>query len=275
MIRTGIAVVAMLVPLCLTSAANAETVSVAGSGGMIPLMTMLADAYMKKYPGDTVKVKKNSITQSGGVLAALSGAVDIGMSARHVAQHEVDGSVAAYHIADVAATVAVHSNVRVANLSSQQLCDIYAGRITNWREVGGHDAPITVLTRPESDSTKMALRDGIDCFKGLKETGAALSMFKSNDMLTTLQRVADTIGIIDVIALEQARGKAHPVKLDGRSPSTEELAAGRWPVVKHYTLIIGTTRKKAVDRFMRFIRSREGAALISRHNGMPLKFTYP
>ena len=275
MIRTGIAVIAMFLPLCLVTAVNAETITIAGSGGMIPLMTMLADAYMKKHPGDIVHVKKNSITQSGGVLAAMSGAVDIGMSARHVARHEIDASVAAYHIADVAATVAVHSNVRVTNLSSQQLCAIYAGKITNWREVGGHDAQITVLTRPESDSTKMALRDGIDCFKGLQETGAALNMFKSNDMLTTLQRVADTIGIIDVIALEQARGKAQPVKLDGRNPSADEITAGRWPVVKHYTLVVGKTRKKAVDRFMRFIKSREGSALISRHNGIPLNFTYP
>lgn len=275
MIRTGLAVVALLMPLCLAAAANAETITAAGSGGMIPLMTMFADAYMKKYPRDTVKVQKTSITQSGGVLAAMSRAVDIGMSARHVAQHEVDASVEAYHIADVAATVAVHSNVRVTNLSSQQLCAIYAGRITNWREVGGHDAHITVLTRPEADSTKMALRDGIDCFKGLQETGAAHNMFKSKDMQTTLQRVVDTIGIIDAIALEQARGKAHPVKLDSRNPSAEEVAAGRWPIVKHYTLVIGTKHKKAVDRFMRFIKSREGAALISRHGGVPINFTYP
>jgi phosphate transport system substrate-binding protein len=275
MIRTGIAVVALLIALCLTTAAGAETLTAAGSGGMIPLMTMLADAYMKKYPADTINVRKTSITQSGGVLAALSGAVDIGMSARHVAQHEVDASVAAYHIADVAATVAVHSNVRVTNLSSQQLCAIYAGKITNWQEVGGHNAPITVLTRPESDSTKMALRDGIDCFKGLKETGTALNMFKSNDMRTTLQQVADTIGIIDVIALEQAGGKARAVKLDNRSPSAGEIAANRWPIVKHYTLVVNTTRKKSVDRFMRFIKSREGAAIISRHNGVPINFTYP
>jgi phosphate transport system substrate-binding protein len=262
--------------LTLSAAAvGAETVTVAGSGGMIPLLTMLGEAYMKKHPGDIISVSKTSITQSGGVLAARSEAVDIGMSARHVAPHEMDGSIAAYHVADVAATVAVHDNVRVSNLTSQQLCAIYSGKITNWREVGGHDARIIVLTRPESDSTKMALRDGIDCFKGLKETPAARPMFKSNDMLTTLQRMPNSIGIIDAIALEQDRGKARPVKLDGRSPSAREITAGRWPVVKHYTLVVRTWRKKGVDRFMRFIRSREGAAIIAQHKGVPIPFTYP
>jgi phosphate transport system substrate-binding protein len=266
---------AFAMTLSAAAAVRADTVTVAGSGGMIPLLTMLGDAYMKKHPRDTIKVSKSSITQSGGVLAARSGAVDIGMSARPVAMHEMDDSVAAYHIADVAATVAVHKNVRVANLSSQQLCAIYSGRITNWREVGGHDAPIIVLTRPESDSTKMTLRDGIGCFKGLQETVKAQKMFKSNDMLTALQRLPDTIGIIDVIALEQAQGNAHPVRLDAMSPSAKEIAAGRWPVVKHYTLIIRKERKKGVDRFMHFIRSREGAALIARHKGVPVAFSYP
>jgi len=258
-----------------TAAVRAETVTVAGSGGMIPLLTILADAYMKRNPHDMIRVSQTSITQSGGVLAARSGAADIGMSARPVTRHELDVDVAAYHIADVAAAVAVSNNVRVTNLTSRQFCDIYAGRITNWRELGGHDAPIMVLTRPESDSTKMAFRDGIACFRTLRETAEAVQMFKSNDMLNALQRTPDTIGIIDAIALDHSAGRAHPVRLDNRSPSAAEIAHGRWPVVKKYTLVIRKERKKGVDRFMRFIKSREGAALIARHKGIPLPFAYP
>lgn len=267
----------ILAPLLLLVAGTgyADTVTIAGSGGMIPLFTLLADAYMKKHPRDTILVSKTSITQSGGVLAARNGAVDIGMSARPVAPHEMDESVVTYHIADVAATVAVHRNVRVKNLTSQQLCAIYAGKITNWQELGGHNAPIIVLTRPESDSTKMALRDGIDCFKGMQEKATALKMFKSNVMLTALQRTPDTIGIIDAIALEQAGGTAYPVRLDNSSPTAEEVAAGRWPVIKRYTLVMRKNHKPGVDRFMRFIRSREGAALIAKHKGVPIPFSYP
>lgn len=261
--------------LALTGAAHADTVTVAGSGGMIPLLTILADAYMKRNPHDTIRVSPVSITQSGGVLAARSGAADIGMSATPVSPHELDGNTRAYHIADVAATVAVHDNVRITSLTSQQLCAIYAGKIRNWQEVGGHDAPITVLTRPESDSTKMAFRGGIDCFRGLKETAEAVTMFKSGDMLNALQRMPDTIGMVDAIALDHSHGRAHPVRLDGRSPTPGEIIAGRWPVVKHYTLVIRTDRNRGVDRFMRFIRSREGASLIAKHRGVPIHFAYP
>jgi len=272
-IRTAMLVVSLV--LTAAAAARAETVTVAGSGGMIPLLTILADAYMKKHPQDLIRVSATSLTQSGGVLAARTGAVDIGMSANAVPRHELDENTRAYHIADVAAAVAVHNNVRITNLTSQQLCAIYAGRINNWRQLGGHDAPIMVLTRPESDSTKMAFRGGIACFRGLREAAEAVKMFKSNDMLNALQRTPDTIGIIDAIALDQSEGNAHPVRLDGRSPTGEELAAGRWPVVKRYTLVTGKDRNKGVDRFMRFIRSREGAALIAKHRGVPVNFSYP
>jgi len=256
-------------------AVNAETVTVAGSGGMIPLLTALGAAYMKKYPHDEIQCNPNSITQSGGILAAKNGAVDIGMSARGLEVRELSYNIDAYHIADVAAVVAVHSNVRVTNITSKQLCAIYSGKITNWRELGGHDARIVVFTRPENDSTKQVFRSGIPCFSELKEAPEAISMFKSNNMLSALQRTPDSIGIIDSIALEHSQGKARPVKLDGRSASVEEVAAGRWPVTKKYTLVVGEKRKKAVDRFMRFIKSREGAALISKYNGIPVNFSYP
>jgi phosphate transport system substrate-binding protein len=230
---------------------------------------------MKKYPHDEIRVNNNSLTQSGGILAAKNGAVDIGMSARRLETRELSYSIDAYHIANVAAVVAVHSNVGVTNISSRQFCAIYSGKITNWKELGGHSAPIVVFTRPESDSTKQVFRNSIPCFSELRETPEAIRMQHSSDMLSVLQQTPDSIGIIDSIALEQSQGEARPIKLDGKSASAEEVANGRWAVIKKYTLVIGTNRKKAVDRFMRFIKSREGAALISRHNGIPTNFSYP
>lgn len=267
-------VIFLFVSLSAT-AVCADTVTVAGSGGMIPLLTSLADAYMKKNPHDRIKVSHISLNQSGGILAAKTGAVDIGMSARMLEVRELDATVYAYHIADVAADIAVHANVRLANISSQQLCDIYSGKITNWRQLGGHDAHIIVLTRPETDSTKEALRAGVACFENLYETPAAITMLKSNDMLSVLLHTRDTIGVIDSIALKQAHGRAHSLRLDHRVSSPEEVRSGRWPIIKKYTLVTRKNRSKGVDRFMRFIRSEHGTTIISKNDGIPVKFSYP
>lgn len=274
-VRISMVVTLSVLLFTTAGAVHAETVTVAGSGGMIPLLTDLGAAYMKKNPRDKILVSKKSLTQSGGILAAKNGAVDIGMSARNLQVRELNFAIDAYHIADVAAVVAVHSNVGLRNITSQQFCDIYSGKITNWKEIGGHNAPITPFTRPDSDSTKEAFRKGIPCFSNLQETAAALTMYNSPAMLAALQVTPDSIGIIDVIALEEAQGKTHQLKLDGRAASAEELASGRWPLVKSYNLIINKKRKAAVDRFMRFIKSRQGAALIARHIAVPVKFAYP
>lgn len=255
---------------------SAETVTVAGSGGMIPLLTALGSAYMKKHPQDVIKVNPNSLTQSGGILAAKTGAVDIGMSARPLETRELSFSIDEYHIADVAAEVAVHNNVTVTNLTSQQLCAIYAGEISNWREVGGHNARIVLFTRPESDSTKQAFRAAIPCFRRLKETPLARIMYKSNDMALALRQTPDAIGLIDAIALEQAgSSKAHPLRIDGRAASVESLVSGRWHVVKKYTLVLRKNRSAAAERFMRFIKSPEGAAVIRKNRGIPINFAFP
>lgn len=275
MIRTRIAAAVTLFQLCLAAAANAETVTIAGSSGMIPLLKELGAAYMKKHPQDGIKVNSKSLTQSGGILAAKNGAVDIGMSARDLETRELSYNIDAYHIADVAATVAVHNNVGITNITSKQLCAVYSGKITNWKELGGHNARIIVYTRPESDSTKQVFRKAIPCFGDLRETPDAIWMNHSTDILSALKLTDDSLGIIDSIALELAQGKARAIKLDGRRASAEELANGRWPVVKKYVLVIATERKKAVDRFMRFIKSREGAAVISKHSSIPHDFTYP
>lgn len=273
--KLSAAVTVFTLLLTTVGAVNAETVTVAGSGGMIPLLTALGTAYMKKQPGDKILVNKNSLTQSGGILAAKNGAVDIGMSARGLEVRELSFAIDAYHIADVAAAVAVHNNVGVKDITTHQFCAIYSGQITNWKELGGHDARIILFTRPDSDSTKQAFRSAIPCFTDLRETAEAISMQHSNAMLSALQLTPDSIGMIDSIVLEQSQGKAHSIKLDGRVASAEEVASGRWQIVKRYTLVIGTNRKAVVDRFMRFIKSREGAALIARYNGIPVNFPYP
>jgi phosphate transport system substrate-binding protein len=267
----------LLLFCCLAAAAGpvrAETVSIAGSGGMIPLLTALATAYMKRHPHDRIEVNPGSLTQSGGIMAVKNGAIDIGMSARNLTDREKDESIEAVLIAKVAAEVAVHRNVTVRHLTARQLCDIYEGKISNWQEVGGHNAKIVVLTRPDSDSTKEAFRAGIACFRTLQEGAGVVPMAKSHDMENALMSIPDSIGMIDSMVLSQTQGKARPVMLDGQRSSPEAVAAGRWPVVKHYNLILGKKRGRGVDSFMKFIRSPEGRAVIKGHKGVPVDFNY-
>ena len=104
--------------------AGAETIKVAGSGGMIPLVAELAKAYMKKNPADQVMVDDRSRGMVGGILEVRDGAIDIGMTAKRLSKEMRRQPVTAYEIARVAVEFGVNSSVTAKDVTDQQICDI-------------------------------------------------------------------------------------------------------------------------------------------------------
>lgn len=266
--KKKIAVLAVMLCSLQITAASAESIKLAGSGQMIPLINSLGKGYMKKYPQDAVEVNQKSLGQLGGVMAVNKGVIDIAMSARYLDKNEKKMSVQAYEIAKVAGLFAVNGATPVTSLTSQQLCDIYGGKIRNWSQVGGPNAPIVPLTRPENDSTKMAVRQGVACFDRLKEAEEVRSMPKAKDMFMELTGKPYTVGMIDAVSLDDAGNRLRAVKIDGRDYTSSENS----PIMHHYHLVIGKNRGEAIMRFLQFIRSPEGQAIIKREKAVPVPF---
>ncbi len=264
--RAGV-LVAIFCSFQITTA-GAESIKLAGSGQMIPLINELSKGYMKKNPQDTVEVNQKSLGQMGGVMAVSKGVIDIAMSARNLDTNEKKLQVQAYEIAKVAGLFAVNAATPVTSLTSQQVCDIYGGKIRNWSQVGGPNAAILPLTRPENDSTKIAVRQGIACFEKLKEAEEVRSMPKAKDMLTELTGKANTLGMIDAVSLADAGGKLKAVKVDGKDFTSSEQS----PIMHHYNLVLGKNRSDAIVRFLQFVRSPEGQAIIKREKASPVPF---
>lgn len=258
--------------LCATTTARAETIRIGGSGSMIPLLTEIGKAYMKKYPMDTVEVTQKSLGQPGGIAALNAGAIDIAMSAMELTVEQKKLAVTPLEIARVAGVIAVSSNVTVKEITSKQFCDIYAGKIRNWKQLGGGDALINAYTRPESDSTKHSLRAAFPCMLNLAEAPEIINLAKHQDMINALTSKPNSIGALDSISLADAQGKFKALKVDGKSH--EGLASGQWPFVLHNNLVLGKNRSEAVKRFIGFIRSPEGAAVIKADKAIPQPFTF-
>jgi phosphate transport system substrate-binding protein len=265
-------VITLLLTTLTASAANADTIKIGGSGSMIPLMTTMGKAYVKKNPKDTVDVNQKSMGQPGGIAALNAGAVDIAMSAMPITAEQSKLQVEPFEIAKVAGVVAVNSSVTATNLTSQQLCDIYAGKIKNWKQVGGSDAPIAVFTRPESDSTKQMFRKALACMNNLKEAPEILNLPKSADMFNTLGATKNSIGPVDSIALGDAAGKFKEIKIDGKGH--DQMTSGGWPFVLKNNLVLKKNSSEAVKRFMNFIKSPEGQAVIKSEKAVPTQFKF-
>lgn len=265
--RIIIALAAMLV-VATASIAAAETVRIAGSGGLIPMLTEIGKAYMKKNPGDTIEVNQKSLGKEGGVMAINKGSIEIAMLSSIDAKDRTL-PLNFTELAIVPSLFAVHPTVTVKALSGQQICDIYAGKITNWSQVGGGNAAIVVLTRPENESAKIAIRNGLACFKSLNEAPAAISLAKSKDMSDSLMKTPNAIGMINTIALDDAAGKVIAIKQDGKAVAT--TPAAQWPMKTLSYLATSKSPNEATKKFMQFVKSPEGAKIIKQEKAVPVQ----
>lgn len=253
--------------LSFSLSVNAETIKIAGSGQMLPLAMELAKGYMKKHPGDVVEVNPKSLGQKNGVLAVSEGYIDIATSARRLSAEEKALGVRAYEIATVAGVFAVHASVPVKGLTSQQICDIYSGKIRNWKEVGGPNAQIVVFTRPEKDSTKILMRSQIPGFAKVQEPADIDVKPKSKNMVDALSTTPYSIGMTDAVNLDNAGGKFIALKVDGK----DTTSSANSPLLHHYNLVLYKNPSPADLRFMQFVKSPEGQKIIKQEKAHPLK----
>jgi phosphate transport system substrate-binding protein len=262
-IRTILALACLL---ALPLAGRAEIIKIAGSGQMLPLASDLALEYEKKYPADRVLVNPNSLGQKGGIQALVEGVVDIATSARRLDDTEMSLPVKAYEVASVAGLFAVHPSVTVRNLSYAQIYGIYAGKIKNWQEVGGPDAPIVVFTRPEEDSTKIVMRRRLPGFAKLKEAPEVIVKQKSRDQIYALTHTPFSIGMTDAINLTKANGKIVAIKLNGKDVSSSVTG----PIQHYYNFVLRMNARPIDYRFIDFVYSPAGQAVIERNMANPL-----
>jgi phosphate transport system substrate-binding protein len=256
--------VAVVIGLC--SSAAADTIRIAGSGQMLPLATELGLAYARKYPADQVLVNPKSLGQRGGVQAVADGCIDIATSARRLDDSEKRLPVKAYEVASVAGFFAVNPSVSVKSLTSKQICGIYAGQITNWKQVGGRDADIVVFTRPEADSTKIVMRRHMPGFAKVKEPKCLISQKKSKANIIAMMTVPNSIGMTDSINLSNAGGRILALQLDGKDITSSVTG----PIQHYYNFVLKNSPREADLRFLDFVRSPEGQAIIRQQKANPI-----
>jgi len=246
--------------------AEAGTLSVAGSGGMISLTTRLAEAYMRRHPADRIEVAQKSIESTGGIHAAAAGRIGMGMSARPLKPAEETLGLEVREIARVPLVFGVNASVPLEAITAAQACAVYRGEITDWSALGGGSGRILVLTRPDGDSTKLTLRKQLACFRDLREPDSVVIMPKSADMKRGLAGRSGSIGMLDMVGVGDARGAIRALRLDGKAPGDEG-----YPLYKRFFLVTKGAPAGPAARFLGFIASEEGARLIRANRAVPVR----
>ncbi|MGF9909783.1 phosphate ABC transporter substrate-binding protein PstS family protein [Brevibacillus porteri] len=207
-----------------TTKTSGEPVTAVGSTALQPLVEQAAKDFMAKNAGAQIQVQGGG--SGTGLSQVASGAATIGNS--DIFAEEKKGipanELVDHKVAVVGMAAAVSPQVKVDNLTKQQLIDIFTGKITNWKDVGGEDMKITLVNRPKSSGTratfsKFAL-DGKEEAEGITEDSSG----------TVRKIIAETPGAIGYLALSYFNDTVKALKLDGVEANAENITTNKYPV---------------------------------------------
>jgi phosphate transport system substrate-binding protein len=204
--------------------ASLDPVTLPGTGDSTDVLRALAQGYMERYPDRQVTVP-NSIGSDGGVRVVGTGEFLIGRVARLPNADEVVryGEFKYMEFARVPVAFVVTVQAGVRQLSQQQVCDIFSGRIDNWKAVGGGDLPIDVQWRPDG-SNLQTIRKHIACFAKLEVTPKAHFNERNPDLVASLKTFGGAIGFMPLS--EAVLHGYQTVSLEGVTPSMPQYPLG-------------------------------------------------
>jgi phosphate transport system substrate-binding protein len=247
-----------------------EKVIVGGSGSLIEEMTELAKVYMGKHPSEAIQVLQDGMSNTGGIEGTKIGRLTIGLVTEE--PKGADREKLTYKtVGRTPAAVAVHRSTPVSSLSTAQICDVFTGKITSWKEVGGGDAKILVLTRKRDDANTRVFRDKMACFKDLQITPDAIVLDRGSELFDALNKRPNTVAIVNVDADITERQNAKTVAVDGIPPTPETVQNGKYKFYTDKGIVTLGAPQGAAKRFLEFIASSEGHKILANRGIVPVK----
>ena len=241
-----------------SSSSLSGSISGSGSSALLPLAKDAADKFKELHP--EVSITLNGGGSGTGLKQVADGSVDIGNSDvaadtkldKAVADGLVDHKVCVVTMApvvnkDIAATV--------KSLTKQQLTDIFTAKITNWKEVGGPDEEIVLITRPSTSGTRALFKEF--ALGGAEE--ASNKSLETDDSGTLLQSIKDNKGAIGYVALSYLVNNQDvaTVSVDGVAPTLENTYNGTYPVWGYEHMYTKGEPNATVKAYLDFIMSDE------------------
>lgn len=265
----------ILMSTTLIGFSQEKKITVKGSDTMVILAQKWAELYMKNNPTSTIQVTGGG---SGiGITALINGTTDICNSSRPMKQTEIEKLKARYNTLGVqipcakdGITIFLNEKNKVQELTLNQLRDIYQGKIKNWKDVGGNDAPITIYGRENSSGTYVYFHDEV--VKG--------------DYATNVQSLPGTAAVVNAVKKDingigyggaaYAVGIKHAkVKKDSKStaflPTFETIGKGEYPITRYLYIYLRNKPTGEIKKYIDWILSSEGQLVVQEVGYFPYK----
>ncbi len=267
------------------------SLKIAGSDTMVQLGQTLAKTYMEADAKNKVSVQGGG--SGTGIAALLNGSTDIASASREMKPKEWDQAkakglnVKEYVVALDALAVVVNPTNKVAKLTIAQLSDIYSGKISNWKEVGGEDKEILVISRENNSGTHVYFKEHV-----LRQGKEAKKDDANPDPLSKLEFGSKvTYGVSSQAIADQVKSnpaaigyfgmgwitkdvKAVEISKDGKTffaPTAENTSSKKYPIARGLQMYLNTASGEKGQRFIDFVMSAAGQKVVKDQDFVPVK----
>jgi len=232
---------------------------------MVELNRRLAAEYESENPGVKLEITASDSTQ--GIADLIASKTDIAASSRATKPEEsAKGKMTGIPVARDGVVIYVNPANKIISLTVQQVADIFSGRATNWKQVGGADAPITVYVRETSSGTAEYFREHA---LGSKSASYAAGAKEINNAAGLIDAVAkDPNGIGYAGAVTSRTAKALALKKDATAaaipPTRDAVKRGDYALTRVLYYYVGVSPRAEVQKFTQWVLSPAGQAAVTK-----------
>jgi phosphate transport system substrate-binding protein len=254
----------------IVSAFAAESIIVNGSTTVLPIGQATAEAFMKKTPGVNISISGGG--SGNGIKALIDKTTQVAMSSREMKKEEIELAKSRkvnpveHKVAIDALTPVVHPSNPVTNLTIEQLSLIYQGKIRNWKEVGGKDLQIVVISRDTSSGTYESWQEKI--LHKEKVTPRAQLQASSGAVVQAISKNRYAIGYIGIGYVNKS---VKALTVNGIVANDENAIKGTYPIARPLYYYTDGQPKGAVAEYIKFVTGPEGQKIVKREGFVPLK----
>ncbi|GAB2640293.1 phosphate ABC transporter substrate-binding protein [Vibrio panuliri] len=251
----------------LSLSATASEINISGSTSVARVMDVLAEQYNQVHPKTYIAVQ--GIGSTAGVTLVKKGVAELGMSSRYLTESEQDETLSVHTIAMDGLAVIVNQANPVKNITREQLYDVYKGNITNWKQLGGDDQKIAVVTREASSGSQYSF----ESLLGLTKTvnGRMVSdvnpdnlVVNSNSMVKTLvNHNSQAIGFVSLGSVDRS---VKAINFEGVEATNKNVIDNRYELARPFLIFYQTNKlDQESQSFVDYLQSKEAKQLINEY----------
>ncbi len=240
----------------------AENLRIDGSTTVLPIAQKAAEVFMKKYPN--IKVYVSGSGSGTGIKALIDGTTNIATSSREAKDKEIAAAkkkgvkLTDHKVALDGIVPVVHPSIKINNITTEQLRDIYTGKIKSWKEVGGPGRPISVVSRDTSSGTYEVWEEKV--LKGDRVRPDALLVASNGQAVQTVAQNRYAIGYIGIGYIDKS---VKVLMVNDKTATAKSIRDGSWPIARPLFMYTNGKPAGTVAKFIEFMLSKDGQKVVN------------